>query len=100
MRRPARVRKPPVVPALEPGAFPISIAAGAQALPVIVRGRWLQEDHYKLRNAVWGLRNARWAGQDEQQMLAWVVFEFRRLLDGGEPLESLVPSLAELFQRP
>jgi len=71
-----------------------------RTLPVIVRGRWMQTDHTELRNAAWGVRNGRWAGQDEDRMLAWLVDEVRRLHDSGEPLESLVPSLADLFIRP
>ena len=70
------------------------------ALPVPVRGRWLQPDHVGLRNAAWGVRNARWAGQEEAMMLAWLCREVQLLLDVGEPVESVVPSLVDLFLRP
>jgi len=84
--------------ARQPRYLPDSL--GGRVLPVIVRGRWLLLNHGPLRNAAWGVRNARWAGQDEDKMIAWLVYEFRRLLDGGEPLESLVPSLVDMFLRP
>ena len=65
-----------------------------------IRGRWLQESHTKLRNAAWFVRNARMTGQDENTMLAQLCFEVRRVLDNGEPLESVVPSLVDLFMKP
>jgi len=46
------------------------------------------------------VRNARWAGQDESKMIAWLVLEVRRLLNAGEPLKSIVPPLVDLFMRP
>ena len=69
-------------------------------LPVILRGRWQRPDHTGFRNAAWAVRNARWAGQDENRMIAWLVLEFRGLVERGEPLESVVPSLVDLFMRP
>ena len=69
-------------------------------LPVPLRGRWLAPNHVALRNAAWGVRNARWAGQDETMMIAWLCREVRALLEGGEPIESVVPSLVDLFMRP
>jgi hypothetical protein len=69
-------------------------------LAVPIRGRWLRSDHVGLRNAAWAVRNARWAGQDEAMMIAWVCREVQTLLDGGERLESVVPSLVDLFLRP
>jgi hypothetical protein len=51
------------------------IARGAVELPVPIRGRWLEVDHIGLRNAAWGVRNARWAGQDEARMIAWLCHE-------------------------
>jgi len=38
--------------------------------------------------------------QDEARMIAWLCHEVRRLLEAGEPLESVVPSLVDLFLRP
>lgn len=46
------------------------------------------------------VRNARWAGYDEAAGLAVLCAEVRRLADMGEALESLVPSLVDLFMRP
>ena len=54
----------------------------------------------ELRNAAWGVRNARWAGQDENNMIAWLVFEMRRVMEAGELLESVVPSLVDVFLKP
>ena len=39
-------------------------------------------------------------GQDEDMILGRLCFEVRRLLEAGEPIESIVPSLADLFMRP
>ena len=39
-------------------------------------------------------------GQDEAKMIAWLVLEIRRRMDAGEPLESVVSSLVDLFLRP
>ena len=36
-------------------------------------------------------------GQDENMILGRLCFEVRRLLEAGEPLESLIPSLVDLF---
>ena len=73
---------------------------GAIEHPVPIRGRWLRPDHTGLRNAAWGVRNARWAGQDEAMMLAWLCSEARQLLIAGEPVESVVPSIVDLFMKP
>jgi len=69
--------------------------------PVPIRGRWFSDPRYLgLRNAAWGLRNGRWAGQSEELMLAWVCAEVIALLTAGEPPEAVIPSLVDLFQRP
>src|SRR5690348_3285225 len=60
-------------------------------LAVPVRGRWMRLDHVGLRNAAWAVRNARWAGQDETMMVAWLCKEVNELLSAGEPVESVVP---------
>lgn len=73
---------------------------GLEALPEVVRGRWLLPESVQMRNAAWWVRNARWAGQDEAKMIAWLVLEVRRRLVAGEPLESVVPSLVDLFLKP
>ena len=39
-------------------------------------------------------------GQNENMMLARFCLEVRRLLEAGEPLDSVVPSLVELFMNP
>ena len=77
-----------------------SIVSGIAPLAVLIRGRWMSPDHTGLRNAAWAVRNARWAGQDETMMLAWLTEEVKRLLDLGEPVESLIPSVVDLFMRP
>lgn len=38
--------------------------------------------------------------QDETKILGRVCFEVRRLMEEGESLESVVPSLVDLFMRP
>jgi hypothetical protein len=65
-----------------------------------IRGRWLDESHTAMRNVAWFVRNARMTGQDENMILAQLCFEVKRLLETGEPLESVVPSLVDLFLRP
>ena len=65
-----------------------------------IRGRWMDESHTAMRNTAWFVRNARMTGQDENMMLARFCLEVRRLLEAGEPLESVVPSLVELFMNP
>lgn len=72
-----------------------------EVLPVIIRGRWLQDDRYgDLRNAAWLVRNARWAGVGEGEAVARLTLEAIILCEQGEPLQSLIPSLVDLFMRP
>lgn len=78
----------------------LNSVADISGLPVPVRGQWLRPDHVGLRNAAWGVRNARWAGQDENKMIAWLCREVKQVLEAGEPIESVVPSLVDLFLRP
>jgi hypothetical protein len=70
------------------------------AFAVPIRLRWMDESHSKMRNAAWFVRNARMTGQDENKMMALLCLEVRNLVNAGEPLESVVPSLADLFLRP
>ena len=53
-----------------------------------------------MRNAAWFVRNARLSGQDENRVLARLCVEVRRVIDAGEPLESVIPSLVDLFLKP
>lgn len=53
-----------------------------------------------MRNVAWFVRNARMTGKDENMILGRLCFEVRRLLEGGEPLESVIPSLVDLFLHP
>ena len=53
-----------------------------------------------MRNVAWFVRNARMTGQDENRMLVWLCAEVRWLLETGEPLESIIPSLVDLFLHP
>ena len=39
-------------------------------------------------------------GQDENMILGRLCFEVRRLMEAGEPLENVIPSLVDLFLRP
>lgn len=57
----------------------------------------MQESHTGMRNAAWFVRNARMTGQNENQMLARLCFEVRRIMEDREPLESVVPSLLTCF---
>ena len=42
-----------------------------EVLPVLIRGRWFQDDRYaELRNAAWLVRNCRWAGWEEGDALS------------------------------
>lgn len=50
--------------------------------------------------AAWAVRNARGAGRDGAMMITWICYEVRLVLEGGELLESVVPSLVNLFSRP
>ena len=60
----------------------------------------MDESHAGMRNTAWFVRNARMTGQDENMILGRLCFEVRRLLEVGEPLESVVPSLVDLFMKP
>ena len=72
-----------------------------EVLPVLIRGRWFQDDRYaELRNAAWLVRNCRWAGWEEGDALSRLTLAVKMLLDEGEPVESVVPSLVDLFMRP
>lgn len=70
-------------------------------LPEPIFGRWFMDDRYvDLRNAAWLVRNARWANVAEAQAIARLTLAVDLLMRQGEPLESVVPSLVDLFMRP
>jgi len=70
-------------------------------LPVPMWGRWVRDERYQLLgNSAWFVRNHRSAGCDENEAVAKHCLAVRLLLEGGEPVESVVPCLVDLFQRP
>jgi hypothetical protein len=60
----------------------------------------MDERYFDLRNAAWLVRNARWAGVREDQAVARLTLAVVVLMEQGEPIESVVPSLVDLFMRP
>ena len=60
----------------------------------------MDERYFDLRNAAWLVRNARLAGVVETQAIARLILSVEVLLLQGEPIESVVPSLVDLFMRP
>ena len=73
----------------------------ALQLPVPVRGRWISDGRYgDLRNTAWFVRNYRLVGHDDTLAVAKLCHAVRCLLEAGEPIESVVPSLVDLFTRP
>ena len=71
-----------------------------EPLPIVRRGEWMRPSHVALRNAAWWVRNSRISGQEQNRMIAILTIEFSRLYQAGEPFESLVPSLVDLFDKP
>ena len=71
-----------------------------ERLPRVQRGQWMKANQVALRNAAWWVRNSRISEQDESRMIAILTLEVKRLLDAGESLESVVPSLVDLFLKP
>ena len=70
-------------------------------LPAPIRGRWLTKKSYAdLRNAAWFVRNYRMLGHDDTPAIAKLTYAARLLIEAGEPIESVVPSLVDLFLRP
>ena len=70
-------------------------------LPVPIRGRWIRDQRYtELRNTAWFVRNYRLVAHDDTEAVAKLCYAVQRLLDSGEPLEAVVPSLVDLFLRP
>ena len=70
-------------------------------LPVPIRGRWVHDRRYgDLRNIAWFVRNYRQVGYDDTMAIAKLCYAVKVLLDVGEPVESVVPSLVDLFLRP
>ena len=83
--------------------LPVPNEAITQAieLPVPIRGRWITDSNYAdLRNAAWFVRNYRIIGHDDTLAIAKLTHAVRLLFDAGEPIESVIPSLADLFMRP
>lgn len=77
------------------------LVVGAIDLPVPIRGQWIRDHRYAdLRNAAWFVRNYRLVAHDDSLAMAKLCYAVRLLLDAGEPLEAVVPSLADLFLRP
>lgn len=69
-------------------------------LPVPVRGRWITDQRYAdLRNAAWFVRNFRMVGHDDNIAIAKLCYAVWVLFENGEPVESVVPSLVDLFLR-
>ena len=70
-------------------------------LPVPIRGTWIRDARYgDLRNTAWFVRNYRLVGHDDTLAVAKLCHAVRCLLEAGEPVESVVPSLVDLFMRP
>ena len=70
-------------------------------LPVPLRGRWIRDERYRdLRSSAWFVRNYRWAGCNETEAMAKLCYAVKVLFDAGEPIESVVPSLVDLFLHP
>ena len=53
-----------------------------------------------LRNMAWFVRNARSVDCDQSEAVAKLCLAVRLLFEFGEPIESVVPSLVDLFLRP
>ena len=69
--------------------------------PVPIRGRWIRDLRYAdLRNTAWFVRNYRMVGHDDTLAVAKLCHAVRGLLEAGEPIEAVVPSLVDLFMRP
>ena len=79
---------------------PFDLVVGGSELPVPIRGRWMRDHYGHLRNAAWFVRNYRMVGHDDTVFMAHVCYAVRQLLEAGEPLEAVVPSLVDLFVRP
>lgn len=68
-------------------------------LPVPIRGQWIKDDRYR-GNAAWFVRNYRLVGHDDNMAVAKLCYAVKLLIEDGEPIESVVPSLVDLFMRP
>ena len=74
---------------------------GVIELPVPIRGRWVHDLRYAdLRNLAWYVRNHRQLGHDDSMPIAKLCYAVKVLLNAGEPVEAVVPSLVDLFLRP
>ena len=72
-----------------------------RVLPVLDRFGWLKKKSYaNLRRAAWFVRNYRINGHDDTAALATLTHEVKLLILDGEPLETVIPSLVDLFLRP
>ena len=66
-----------------------------------IRGRWIRDERYgNLRNTAWFVRNYRQLGFDDAIPVAKLCYAVKLLLEAGEPVEAIVPSLVDLFLRP
>ena len=66
-----------------------------------IRGRWVHDQRYgNLRNTAWFVRNYRQIGYDDTIAIAKLCYAVKLLFEAGEPVESVVPSLVDLFLKP